>query len=138
MGHQDVTELRTNPRTQKKLPVRFRLENAQVSTESMDFINAVTRNISEGGMFLEVPADVSLKDDPKGVFFLFKKRLSFEITLPGRTDPVRAKGKSVWVEEETSLDRPDSGYGVGIQFTEIDPDGSKLIQDFVDNILSEQ
>ncbi len=84
-------EQRRSPRT----PFNIRVQYATVDALFADF----TRNINEGGLFIET-SDPCPVDSVVG--------LDFE--LPGDTVPVRTQGRVVWVNDD----------GMGIEFEDLD------------------
>lgn len=90
-GRAVAIEQRRSPRT----PFNIRVRYSTVDALFADF----TRNINEGGLFIETsepcPVDTTV---------------SLDFELPGDTAPVRTKGRVVWVDDD----------GMGIEFEDLD------------------
>src|SRR5574338_258863 len=88
-----VVERRRSTRT----PVVVRIEYATVDALFSDF----TRNINEGGVFIETDAPAPLDS---------AVRLRFR--LPGAREPLRVSGRVAWI----STDAAGKPNGMGIEF----------------------
>ncbi len=128
---------RRDPRVRRALRVRFKLTGGPASARNYDYIEAFSRNISAGGIFLEVDKKSKLKDDAAGNFVLFKSTLAMEISLPGHENPVSARGKPVWIEKKVPGKEQQYSRGVAVQFIEIARDDLALVQRFIDSVLAE-
>jgi CheY-like chemotaxis protein/Tfp pilus assembly protein PilZ len=79
----------------------------------------VTTDISKGGIFIAVP-DHNLPDDPID--------LSFTLPNIGRPVLVAARGRVAWENRADDLRKPDYPVGVGVTFTDIDPEIVLMIE----------
>lgn len=130
-------ELRQFPRVEKAVRVRFQLTETPPSAPQFGYIEAVTRNISEGGVFLEIKEHPKLRDDAVGNFILYKSRLKMEISLAGSDVPLGVKGKAVWIERKVPGKETEYHRGVAIQFLEVDPNVTATIRSFVSRVLAD-
>ena len=90
----------------------------RVTLESGEPINGYARNISAGGVFMELPIEGELPQEfPLRIFF------------PGRTRPIKTTGKLVWSRKglRPSLQR------VAAKFSDVSPAHQKPIQRFIAN-----
>lgn len=122
---------RKHIRLKTRVEIEFRLVGTSSAIQGMPFRPAQTRDISAGGVFLEL-MNTHITDQQESVvddFLLFKSQIELRITLPNHDDPIAAQGKAVWIEKET----PGHEYrhGVAICFTEIAPEDRQLIDRFV-------
>ena len=95
-------EKRRSPRT----PFNIRVKYATVDALFADF----TRNINEGGLFIET-------SEPCPVDTV----VSLDFELPGDTAPVCTRGRVVWVSDE----------GMGIEFEDLDAAARARINNLV-------
>ena len=86
----------------------------------------VTTDISKGGLFLAVPHD-SMPDDPLV--------LSFSLPLGGNNNLLAARARIAWENRADNLVKPNYPAGVGIEFTNIDPDVVATIEKFFEEKL---
>ncbi|MCM8774490.1 MAG: PilZ domain-containing protein [Candidatus Omnitrophica bacterium] len=97
--------------------------NEQLSGE------AVTKNISEGGICLVVHNKIDLNS-----------LLSLKIHLPDGKEPIQVTGKVVWKAEYTFIIIQESRYDLGIQFLDIsETDRNRIanyVVSYVNNYLS--
>ena len=92
--------------------------------------SASTRNVSGGGMFLEIPR---LDPDVLEQLLLGEKHLALEIDSPELAGPVRALARVIWVERSGG-----DTYGVGVSFVKIDEADRSSVTDFmIDKYLEE-
>jgi len=87
----------------------------------------VIADISRGGLYIAVPND-SIPDDPVDLLF----------SLPhgGKDVLVAARGRVAWENRHGERKKPSYPAGVGIEFTDIDPDMVVLIEQYFDNSLT--
>ncbi len=104
---------------------------------------AETLNLGQGGMFIRALS----KEASAGSAINFELRLNPTVGETIETNPnsnlfvdrldeipgqkrqvIRGQGTVAWIRESPNAEGPE---GMGIQFTEIDPAGSKLIENFV-------
>jgi len=124
-------ERRQHDRFTAELPVTMRLVGGSAATKSLDVIHAVTRDVSEGGLYIELgdrfltPAKNLAIDN----FLIFRSDLELELNLPTQTIPVRAVGKSVWIEKK--LPGKSFRHGIAITFKSIDDNDLKVLRQFL-------
>ena len=81
-----------------------------------DFFEAVTENISEGGVFIQ-----STTIPPVGA------ALSFSITLGEGLSPIQGFGRVIWI----SVDKNGASRGIGIRFVYLSGKNSNLVRRIV-------
>jgi uncharacterized protein (TIGR02266 family) len=79
-----------------------------------------TENVSEGGMFVAVE-ELAL-EAAQGA------EIEVLLDVPGRDEPVRARGEVRWVRSAGE----EQPAGVGIRFVELEGDDAAAIRDLVD------
>ena len=99
---QTTVERRLSPRA----PVTVRVDYSTVDSIFSEF----TRNINEGGLFIESETPLPLED---------KVQLHFR--LPGVDDPFKVDGRVAWIKESGA----DGPAGMGIEFENLD-EGARL------------
>jgi hypothetical protein len=122
---------RVHKRLQTRVKVEFKLIGSSAAVQNMPFREAMTRDISAGGVFIELfnthltPQNESVVDD----FLLFKSQILMKILIPSKEIPITAKGKSVWIEKE--VPGREYRHGIAISFTEIADEDRSFIDAFV-------
>ena len=129
---------RRHPRVHQAVKVCFRFVGGPPLAQNHGSIDAVTRDISEGGMFIELGQGSKLRDDAIGNFMLFKSTLELEISLAGVSNPLHVQGKAVWIEKKVAGREADYCRGVAVQFTKVKPEDAAQIRDFIQSVLSEE
>lgn len=121
-------DLREHKRLQTRVGIEFRIA---ASINDSRFIEAVTRDISAGGVFIELAESHLTVQSENDVddFLLIKSPIELKISLPNQKNSIMAKGKAVWIEKQ--LPGKDYRHGVAITFTEIASDDRKLIDRYV-------
>lgn len=96
-------DLTTERRVQPRVPVRLRVTYQRVN----EFIQDYTRNISQGGMFIEASAMLDV-----GTLF------SLELAVPSLKTPLTIHAQVQWVvnEEDAEWDPEELKPGMGVQF----------------------
>ena len=127
----DPANQRKHARLRERIRVEFRLLGTSAAIKDMKFVEARTRDISAGGVFIEL-LDQHLTHQNQSVvddFLLFKSDIDMRIMVPTRQTPIPATGKAVWIEKET----PGQEYrhGIAISFTSIEPSDRDFIDQFV-------
>jgi c-di-GMP-binding flagellar brake protein YcgR len=128
---QDPANQRTHKRLRERIRVEIKLLGTSAAIQDMSYVEAHTRDISAGGVFIELlkqhltPQNQSVVDD----FLLFKSVIDLRIMIPTREAPIMAKGKAVWIEKE--IPGQEFRHGVAISFTEISPVDRDFIDQFV-------
>ena len=112
----DEVETQIERRRSPRAPVVVRVSYSTVDSLFSDF----TRNINEGGMFIETDNPVPLDTV-----------VNVQFQLPGRHDPIRASGRVVRVGGD--LGEPN---GMAIEFEELDPEACQRINELVRKLRS--
>lgn len=89
----------------------------------------VTADISRGGLFIAIP-DGGIPDDPVV--------LSFALPKGGDTVLVAARARIAWENRGDNLLKPSYPAGVGVEFTDIEPELVVKIENFLDEQLLKQ
>lgn len=109
-------------RLEKTLPVKFDLPEAP---EQIHTFEALSRNISEGGVFIET--DLVQEED----FSLIKDTiLDLEIELLGSDERIRPKGRVVWISKKSRFPRRKRG-GFGVKFIWINAEEKRAVSLFI-------
>jgi len=111
LGHPAV---RIEQRRSERTPIVVRVDYSTVDTFFSDF----TSNINEGGLFIET-------DEPCPVDTL----VSLQFQLPGADEPVRTRGRVVWIGDGDSA-------GMGIEFEDLDSAARARINQVVRRLRS--
>ncbi len=126
-------EKRRHPRLKERIQMKFKLLGGSIVTKDIDFVTAITKDISEGGVFMEL-GDVRISESKNLAvdnFLLFKSILDVRVYLPTRSNPVRAMGKTVWIEKLVPGNEENFKHGVAVTFTEISEEDCQAIRDYV-------
>lgn len=86
----------------------------------------ITTDISKGGIFMAVPHD-GMPDDPID--------LSFSLPHDSENLLVAARARVAWENRASAPIKPNYPVGVGIEFTDIDPELVIMIEKFFDGAL---
>ena len=105
---QTIVERRVSPRA----PVTVRVDYSTVDAMFSEF----TRNINEGGLFIESEALLPLDE-----------QVQLQFQLPGVDDPFKVSGRVAWVRE-AGIDGPP---GMGVEFENLDADARLRIDEIV-------
>ena len=105
---QTTVERRVSPRA----PVTVRVDYSTVDAMFSEF----TRNINEGGLFIESEALLALDE-----------QVQLQFQLPGVDDPFKVSGRVAWVRE-AGIDGPP---GMGVEFENLDADARLRIDEIV-------
>jgi uncharacterized protein (TIGR02266 family) len=111
----DVQERRKYVRLTADVEVRYDV----LDTKSHEAMQAVTRNISAGGICLIINEQL-----PIGTV------LQLDIYLPQNQPVIKAKGKIVWISAFRMANEKER-YDAGIEFIEIDEEQRKIIDKYV-------
>lgn len=128
-------EKRLHVRVPQSVKVRFRFIEGPSGAQNVGYVDAVTRDISEGGCFIELGKESRLRDDAIGNFILFKGKMELEISLAGRANLLHVIGKAVWIEKKVKGHEEEYCRGVAVQFMDISPENVARIRDFVASVL---
>ena len=125
-------EQRQYIRLKDRIKVTFKLVGGSTMTHNIQEMEAITKDISEGGLFIELKGknisgtgNIAIDN-----FLLFKSVLDMRILLPGSAVPVQAKGKAVWIEKK--VPGQDFNHGVAVAFTEVDGEGTLAIRNHIE------
>lgn len=88
-----------------------------------DEVRGVTADISIGGLYLAVEHHAE-RDDSVDLAF----------TLPGRVEPIRAKGRVAWLNCADARVKPRLPVGFGVEFTDIAPGDLARVRSFVESL----
>jgi type IV pilus assembly protein PilZ len=105
---QTTVERRVSPRA----PVTVRVDYSTVDAMFSEF----TRNINEGGLFIESESLLPLDE-----------QVQLQFQLPGVDDPFKVSGRVAWVRE-AGIDGPP---GMGVEFENLDADARLRIDEIV-------
>ena len=104
-------------RRTERAPVVVRIEYSTVDALFSDF----TRNINEGGIFVETDEVIPLDE-----------KVELKLRLPGSSDFVRVTGRVVRLEPATA----ETSGGIAIEFEELDANARELINAAVRRLRS--
>jgi uncharacterized protein (TIGR02266 family) len=118
---------RTHPETRaaverrrsERAPVVVQIEYSTVDALFSDF----TRNINEGGIFVETDEPIPLDE-----------KVELKLRLPGSNELVHATGRVVRIEPTSS----SSAGGIAIEFEQLDADARETINAAVRRLRSER
>ena len=122
-------EMRRHPRFTVEAHVRIRLANPPVSMRHIRELSAVTRNVSRGGLFMELEADGRLPEGAIGAFALFRSQLELTLELGHAIPRLNLNAKAVWVEKR----EPGKPFrnGVAVAFDSLTEEQSKSLDNFI-------
>jgi uncharacterized protein (TIGR02266 family) len=106
-------ERRRSPRS----PLLVRVSYSTVDALFSEF----TRNINEGGLFIETESP-----PPPGT------RVSLQFQLPGGSDPIHARGRVTWVTPASA----STPAGMGVEFEHLGPEARVRIDEIVRRLRS--
>lgn len=107
MNRQDITIF--SPARQKRKYRRFKLRypaHVQFSGELVSEVDAVSRNVSTGGLFLETPLPIPEFSSVSFVLILHGRQFGLPIELAGEGEVVRVE-----------LCGPKAGFGIAVKCT---------------------
>jgi uncharacterized protein (TIGR02266 family) len=106
-------------RRTQRAPVTVRIEYSTVDALFSDF----TRNINEGGIFVETDEAIPLEE-----------KVELKLRLPGSPEVVHARGRVVRVEPASET----SAAGIAIEFDQLDSEAREAINRAVRSLRSER
>jgi len=118
MSARSFQKLRKFPRISLKALVK-------IKGEFSDFPFYMSKNLSEGGIFL-----VAKTPQPQGT------KVLLEFTLPDSSSPITANGEIVSCVPYDPSKKDETSYGMGIKFTNIHDKHKIAIRDFVEKNLT--
>lgn len=124
-------ELRQHKRLTTRFQIEFKLVGNSAAIKGMEYRAAVTRDISAGGVFLELLDShiTAQKDSVVDDFLIFKSQIDMRISLPARDNPIHAIGKAVWIEKQ--VPGKEYRHGIAISFTEISAEDRQFVDQYV-------
>ena len=105
-------------RRSERAPVTVRIEYATVDALFSDF----TRNINEGGIFVETDESIPLEE-----------KVELKLRLPGSPEVVHARGRVVRIETASET----SAAGIAIEFDQLDGEARDTINRAVRRLRNE-
>lgn len=120
MADRSTAETRAAVERRRSLraPVTVRIEYSTVDALFSDF----TRNINEGGIFVETDEAIPLEE-----------KVELKLRLPGSPEVVHAHGRVVRIEPASET----SAAGIAIEFDQLDSDAREAINRAVRRLRSE-
>jgi len=111
----DVVETTVERRQSQRAPVTLRVRYATIDAMFSEF----TRNINEGGLFIETETPLALDE-----------QVQMQFRLPGVEDPFKVSGRIAWVSEPGGDEPP----GMGVEFENLDRDARRKIDEIVQSL----
>ena len=108
----DAVQTFVERRLSDRAPVTVRVDYSTVDAMFSEF----TRNINEGGLFIE--SETPLAPD---------EQVQLQFRLPGIDDPLKVSGRVAWVRE-AGIDGPP---GMGVEFENLDANARLRIDEIV-------
>jgi type IV pilus assembly protein PilZ len=117
MPERESDEVHTNVerRLSERAPVTVRVDYSTVDAMFSEF----TRNINEGGLFIESETPLTLDE-----------QVHLQFRLPGIEDPFKLSGRVAWVREG-GVDGPP---GMGVEFESLDEEARQRIDELVQGL----
>jgi type IV pilus assembly protein PilZ len=117
MGSREPEEVRTTVerRLYPRAAVTVRVDYSTVDAMFSEF----TRNINEGGLFIETETPLGLDE-----------QVQLQFRLPGIDDPLKVNGRVAWISEAGADETP----GMGIEFDSLDADARLRIDQIVQEL----
>ena len=108
----DLVQTTVERRVSARAPVTVRVDYSTIDAMFSEF----TRNINEGGLFIESEALLPLDE-----------QVQLQFQLPGVENPFKVSGRVAWIREAGS----DGPPGMGVEFENLDASGRKRIDEIV-------
>jgi type IV pilus assembly protein PilZ len=112
----DLVHTTVERRLSPRAPVTVRVDYATVDAMFSEF----SRNINEGGLFIETETPLVLEE-----------LVQLHFRLPGVEDPFKVSGRVAWVREEGG---PDGPPGMGVEFENLDENARRQIDEIVQSL----
>jgi type IV pilus assembly protein PilZ len=112
----DLVHTTVERRLSPRAPVTVRVDYATVDAMFSEF----SRNINEGGLFIETETPLVLEE-----------QVQLHFRLPGVEDPFKVSGRVAWVREEDGADGPP---GMGVEFENLDENARRQIDEIVQSL----
>jgi len=104
---------RATPRLPVRLQVRYGVQEPRL-------LRDYALNLGVGGFYLET-----------GLALPVGTPITFELELPDSDQPVIGKGQVAWINTAANPARPDLPPGVGLQFSDLERDDERTLQQFL-------
>ena len=111
-------EIETDRRRTPRSPLVVRVAYATVDALFSEF----TRNVNEGGLFIETEAPPPMET-----------RVALEFKLPGSDAPIRARGRVTWIRGASPEEGP---AGMGVEFEQLGSEARQHIDALVRQLRS--
>ncbi len=111
-------EIEAERRRSPRSPLVVRVAYATVDALFAEF----TRNVNEGGLFIETNEPPPLET-----------RVALEFSLPGRDAPIRARGRVAWIRPASPEEGP---AGMGVEFEQLGIEARESIDALVRQLRS--
>lgn len=111
-------EIETERRRTPRSPMVVRVAYATVDALFSEF----TRNVNEGGLFIETDAPPPMET-----------RVALEFKLPGSDAPIRARGRVAWIRGASPEEGP---AGMGVEFEQLGSEARQHIDALVRQLRS--
>ena len=108
----DAVQTLVERRLSEREPVTVRVDYSTIDAMFSEF----TRNINEGGLFIESETLLALDE-----------QVQLQFRLPGVDDPIKVSGRVAWVRE-AGIDGPP---GMGVEFENLDANARLRIDEIV-------
>lgn len=105
-----------------RAPIELRVEYKRLNTFFADY----TKNISKGGSFIATDRPLEI-----GTQFVFA------LTLPGLTEPLRLRGRVMWVTSSADATEANPA-GMGIEFQFSSADERRKLESVVESLVVDQ
>jgi type IV pilus assembly protein PilZ len=115
----DISSMKENEPTAYNERTDGRLNSSlKVSYDSYnEFITEYTKNVSKGGIFINTRRQHEIREI-----------VDLSLAVPGLDTPLKIKGEVIHIEIH---DVSDEDAGIGIKFTDIDPESRKALIEFI-------
>ena len=112
----DVVHTTVERRLSPRAPVTVRVDYATIDAMFSEF----SRNINEGGLFIETETPLVLEE-----------QVQLHFRLPGVEDPFKVSGRVAWVREVGGAEGPP---GMGVEFENLDEGARRQIDEIVQSL----
>jgi type IV pilus assembly protein PilZ len=108
----DLVQTTVERRLSHRAPVTVRVDYSTIDALFSEF----TRNINEGGLFIESETPLALDE-----------QVQLHFRLPGVEDPFKVSGRVAWVREAGA----DGPPGMGVEFENLDAEARLRIDEII-------
>jgi uncharacterized protein (TIGR02266 family) len=116
-AHAGSIETQVERRRSPRSPLVVRVAYSTVDALFSEF----TRNINEGGLFIETDTPPRLGT-----------RVALRFQLPGSEEPIQAHGRVAWIRPASA----EGPAGMGVEFEQLSPDARRTIDALVRRLRS--